>query len=192
LSVALVFGAGCASSHDAIRASAQYPEQIRWPEAYTPEEASFFVHNAITIEAPPEVVWNILIEAETWPEWYEGAANVDVQGDSPRLHPGAVFTWRTMGLDFTSTITEFEPYTRLSWESVKTVITGYHGWLIIPTDTGCTLITDESQNGFLTFLERIFQPTKLHGLHDIWLAEIKSKAEAIHRAQTQGEPTAGP
>ncbi len=34
-------------------------------------------------------------------------------------------------------------------------------WLIIPTEYGCKLITDESQNGWLTFFEKLFQGKNL-------------------------------
>ena len=54
----------------------------------------------------------------------------------------------------------------------------YHAWLILPTETGCKVITDESQNGWLTFFEKTFQPKKLKKLHDVWLTELKKKAEA--------------
>ena len=43
------------------------------------EEAGFFVHNEIDIQADPEVVWNLLIRAEEWPQWYVGMSNVKVQ-----------------------------------------------------------------------------------------------------------------
>lgn len=61
--------------------------------------------------------------------------------------------------------------------SEKKSIKGYHAWLIIPTETGCRLISDESQHGWLTFMEKTFQPQKLERLHDVWLAAIKAKAE---------------
>lgn len=164
--------------HKDLAASRSLPEQITWPTAYDPDEAVFFVHNRIDIDAPPEVVWEVLIQAETWPDWYVGAADVAVQDGSGVLSDGAVFTWTTMGLDFTSTATEFTPPHRLSWESEKDVIQGLHGWLLIPTATGCTLVTDESQKGSLAKLEKVFQPRKLRRLHDVWLAEIKQKSEA--------------
>ena len=69
------------------------------------------------------------------------------------------------------------PASRLSWESRKKSIKGYHAWLILPTENGCKLITQESQYGWLTFFEKLFQPNKLRKLHDVWLAEIKNKAE---------------
>lgn len=82
-----------------------------------------------------------------------------------------------MGLNFVSTVKEFEPPYRLSWESKKRSIQGYHAWLIIPTTTGCLVITDESQNGWLTFFEKTFQGKKLKHLHDVWLLELKKRAE---------------
>ena len=182
--------AGCHSSKQAIEQSQTFPESANWPEAYLPEKSKFFVHNHIEIQAPPEVVWNLLIHAESWPEWYKGAENVIVQhSEQGKLNEGAVFTWKTMGMDFESTIREFDPPYRLSWESEKKSIQGYHSWLIIPSESGCTLVTDESQKGWLTFMEKTFQPNKLRKLHDVWLEEIKMKAESNEAMVLDSEPT---
>ncbi|MEO1049902.1 MAG: SRPBCC domain-containing protein [Bacteroidota bacterium] len=168
----------CYAKKKAIESGRPYNQQINWPEQYVPEQSKFYVHNKVDIEAPAEVVWDILLQAETWPEWYEGAANVKVQNSTDgRLKEGSVFTWKTMGLDFQSTIKEYVPNERLSWESRKKSIKAYHSWLIIPNENGVTLVTDESQYGWLTFLEKTFQRKKLQRIHDIWLAEIKKKAE---------------
>lgn len=175
---------GCTSMGQQLADSRSAPGEINWPADYTPEEAGFFVHNRIDIAAPPEAVWQLLIEAERWPDWYAGASRVDVLGERSDLHAQAEFTWKTMGLNFRSVVTEFEPYSRLSWESRKSLIRGYHAWLIVPTDTGITLITDESQHGFLTTLQKIFQPNKLRRLHDSWLMEIKTRAETAARSET--------
>lgn len=157
---------------------AQTTMTINWPEPYEPSRSKFYVHNEIKINAPPNVVWALLIDAEKWPTWYEGASGVAVSTEDKNLQKEASFQWKTMGLHFTSTIKEFIPNERLSWESKKKSIQGYHAWLIIATATGCRVITDESQNGWLTFFEKVFQGKKLHHLHDIWLAELKKKAEA--------------
>jgi uncharacterized protein YndB with AHSA1/START domain len=163
----------------------QSPEAINWPARYLPEDAAFFVHNEIEIAAAPEDVWAELIEAEGWPGWYEGASGVKVEGsEGGRLRPGASFAWRTMDLDFVSVITEFDPPKRLSWESRKWAIQGYHAWLLIPTAGGTRLVTDESQHGVLAVLQGIFIPNKLGRLHDVWLAEIKKRAEARAAARS--------
>jgi uncharacterized protein YndB with AHSA1/START domain len=182
---------GCASvpragsPENALSKGTLPPNRINWPKLYEPNEASFFVHNQIDIDAPPEAVWNVIVQAETWPAWYEGAENVKVSGGTNGvLGPRSTFTWSTMGLDFTSTITEFAPPYRLSWESRKSTIQGYHAWLIIPKGTGSRLVTEESQHGFMTLLQKIFVPSKLRRLHDVWLNQIKKSAEAAAARRT--------
>lgn len=169
---------GCASVQNPKKMTFDY--QINWPPEYEPKESTFFVHNELQINAPAEVIWDVLIQAETWPQWYEGAHGVKVLNSADGiLKADSVFTWNTMGLDFVSTIREFEKPYRLSWESDKWSIRGYHAWLIIPNEHGCRVITDESQFGLMAVLEGIFVPTKLRQLHDIWLLQIKNKAEAL-------------
>lgn len=165
--------------YTALPLNAQHDTAIHWPNEYSPAQAKFFVHNEIEINAPAAVVWDILVHATDWPKWYKGAKNVRLLNTHDTvLKEASVFSWETMGLKFESTIKEFVPHERLSWESKKKSIQGYHAWLIVPTKTGCKLITDESQHGWLTFFEKLFQPKKLYKLHNVWLAEIKKKAEA--------------
>jgi uncharacterized protein YndB with AHSA1/START domain len=153
---------------------------VNWPSNYEPDKSKFFVHNEIEIAASPEKVWAILVEAVKWPDWYKGAQEVVIaNSDLSFLQKNSVFTWKTMGLNFKSTVKEFDPASRLSWESKKKSIQGYHAWVIIPTATGCRVITDESQNGWLTFFEKTFQGKKLKRLHDVWLTELKKKSEQL-------------
>jgi uncharacterized protein YndB with AHSA1/START domain len=152
-------------------------EQIRCPADYTPGTTAFFVHNQIDIQAPPEVVWAIITDVRAWPEWYEGATNLTVHSPDQRVGPGVTVSWRTLGLNFDSVVQEYEPPHRFAWESRKALIQGYHAWLIIPTETGSRVITDESFNGFLATMQRVFLPNKLHRLHLSFLEELKTKAE---------------
>jgi uncharacterized protein YndB with AHSA1/START domain len=157
------------------------PDAIRWPTRYEPKKATFFVSNTIEIAAPPEKVWDVLIDVDTWPQWYAGAQSISLTSSTPgKLAPDATLAWNIMDLDFISTVKEFEPPFRLSWESRKSTIQGYHTWLLIPTPTGTRLVTDESQFGILAWLQGIFIPTKLSKLHDETLANIKARAEAAH------------
>ena len=100
-----------------------------------------------------------------------------IHPDGNRLAADGVFAWNTMNQDFESRIKEFVPPFRLSWESSKSSIRGYHAWLIIPTDTGCRVVTDESQHGRLVVAQKIFLPNKLRKLHGVWLGKLKKKAE---------------
>lgn len=182
LAGAALLGSGCATStpRSSAQAAALRPpeEQIRWPGDYSPDQAAFFVHNQIDIAAPPEVVWAIITDVKRWPEWYEGATNLTVRSPDEEVGPDVVVAWRTMGLNFESQVQEFEPPYRFAWESRKRVIRGYHAWLIIPTEEGSRVITDESFHGFLAYMQRTFIPNKLYRLHQDFLEGVKVQAEA--------------
>jgi uncharacterized protein YndB with AHSA1/START domain len=153
-------------------------EQISWPDRYEPGKSKFYVHNEIQINARPEVVWRYLVDALRWESWYRGAKNLSfVSTGDTALTASSIFKWQTMGLRLQSSIKEFEPYRLLAWESTKNSIRGYHVWLLVPNEQGCKVITDESQNGWLTFFEKLFQPNKLRRLHDEWLVQLKLKSE---------------
>jgi uncharacterized protein YndB with AHSA1/START domain len=162
----------------ALQTREESARHIRWPSEYEPAKATFFVHNEIEIQASPEAVWEILIAAEKWPEWYEGASDVRTPDAQGLLRKGQTFQWNTMGLAFESEVVEFDAPYRLAWESRRPFIRGYHAWRIIPQGNGCKVITDESQFGTLAVMQKIFIPHKLEKLHDIWLAEMKKRAES--------------
>lgn len=159
-------------------------EQIRWPAEFNSKKSAFFVHNEVEIKAPPKIVWEIITDVQAWPDWYSGAENVSIKNPvNGRVGPESVVTWRTMGLNFDSVVREFEPHERFAWESRKAVIQGYHAWLIIPTKDGCRVITEESFQGGLAYLQGTFIPNKLHGLHQEFLDTLKVKAEAKHQGK---------
>lgn len=178
----MVILSSCYSVKKTVGKSYPLSREINWPEAYIPEESQFFVHNEIDINATPETVWEVLINAGAWEDYYKGASDlVLVDNTTGKLNENSVFTWKTMGLDFTSTIKEFEAPYRLSWESHKKSIQGYHAWLILPTKDGSKLITSEAQHGFMTLPQKLFVPNKLSRLHDTWLAAIKRKSENLEK-----------
>ncbi len=152
---------------------------IYWPAQFDPKEANFYVYNEIDINASPETVWQILIDATQWHTFYKGAEKpVKILDNSqPTLAKDVTFSFSTMGQNFKPTIKEFVPNERMAWEIKIKKIQAYHAWLIVPTPTGCRLITPEAQNGFLTVLQKVFQPNKLLNLHEVWLKAIKARAE---------------
>ncbi|MEO1099414.1 MAG: SRPBCC domain-containing protein [Bacteroidota bacterium] len=170
---------GCYSHKKALELGIPYNQQINWPTAYQLDKTEFYIHNRIDINTSPEIVWNILIQAEKWPDWYTGMSQVSVvNAENGILRSNSKMEFNTMERNFQGTIKEFKPYERLAWETVNEKLNAYHAWLIVPTEKGCRVITDESQYGKLARLQTTFVPNKLKKLHDIWLEKLKEKAEA--------------
>jgi hypothetical protein len=152
---------------------------VVWPSEFNPENSKFYVYNEIEINVTPEVVWNILIDAKQWHTFYNGVQSPVEFFDSSTttLNSDVKFKMHTMNLRLEPIMKEFVTNERMAWEVRRKNLRAYHAWIIVPTENGCRLITPESQNGFLTFLQKLFQPNKLLKLHDVWLKEIKEKAK---------------
>jgi Polyketide cyclase / dehydrase and lipid transport len=152
---------------------------VVWPKEFDPLKAKWYVYNEIEINAKPEEVWNILIDAKKWHTFYKGVESPVEYVDTTAitLRNGLSFKMHTMGLHLIPVIKEFVPNERMAWEVRRGNLTAYHAWVIVPTADGCRLITPESQNGFLTLMQKIFQPNKLLNLHQVWLEAIKERAE---------------
>lgn len=163
---------------------------VVWPDEFNPTKAKWYVYNEIEINAKPEVVWNILIDAKKWHTFYDGVQSpVEFVSDTTAttLKNGLTFNMHTMGLKLEPLMKEFVPNERMAWEVRRGNLTAYHAWVIVPTANGCRLITPEAQNGFLTFLQKVFQPNKLLKLHDKWLKLIKERAEGKYTTITENE-----
>lgn len=158
---------------------------VIWPEAFHPDNTNFYVYNDIYINAPAEVVWQILIEATEWHEFYEGSQKpVVIEGGTQTLlSDGVTFEFKTMGINFEPTITEFVPNERLAWTIDRRRLRAWHAWVILPAEDGVKLVTAETQSGFLTTMQKWFQPNKLLNYHELWLFLIKERAEERVRNQ---------
>ena len=155
---------------------------IIWPELYRPENCAVHVVNELAMDAPPDAVWNCLVHASAWPDWYPNAANVVVR-DAPdgRLTGGAAFRWKTFGVTIDSKVEEFVPNERIAWSASAFGIDVYHAWLIIPTSQGCKVVTEETQNGILARLGQLLRPRRMHKFHQIWLENLCERAKQGER-----------
>jgi len=74
----------------------------------------------------------------------------------------------------------FKPYHRIAWTAKGTGLLAYHAWLITPSDQGYTVITEETQQGWLPWLGKRFIQKSLYNQHQRWLEGLKEKAESMH------------
>lgn len=150
-------------------------DQIIFPARFTPASSPVFVHNEIEINADAKIIWYWLTKAGIWPEWYFNAANVELPDE--HLEKDTIFRWKTFGNTLQSKVEEFVPYERLAWQAKGPGIKAYHAWLIIPTQKGCKVITEETQHGWMCRLGKILFPQRMYNYHQKWLEGLKLKAE---------------
>lgn len=87
----------------------------------------------MTIEAPAEEVWQLLIDPDAWPRW--GPSVLAGQVDGQRFDAGATGRVRVPpGLWLPFEVTHFEPGTYWAWKVAGVPATGHR---VTPTSSGC-------------------------------------------------------
>ena len=156
---------------------------VIWPPAYDPKTSAIYALNDIDVQAPPEVVWKLLVEAESWARYFPAENQVKLPRGEPELVLGIHWTRVTVGFPMSLVVTEYEPFRRLAWSTTvdgdATGSSAYHGWVITPTETGCHVLTEETQQGpfFLEELGRKY-PGALYRYHQEWVECLARAAEA--------------
>jgi uncharacterized protein YndB with AHSA1/START domain len=158
-------------------------DKVIWPERYDPKTSAIYALNDIDVDAPPEVVWKLLVDAENWSSYFPAEDEVKILSGGPELALGTRYSRVTVGFPMSLHVTECEPFSRLAWETVVdddgTGSSAYHGWVITPTAHGCHVLTEETQQGafFVELLGRQF-PGGLYSYHQDWVERLAHAAEA--------------
>lgn len=158
-------------------------DRVIWPDHFDPKISSIYALNDIDVKAPPEVVWELLVDAKNWSSYFPPEDQVKILTGEPKLALGTRFSRVTVGFPMSLVVTECEPGHRLAWKTVvdgdETGSTAYHGWVVTPTDTGCHVLTEETQQGpwFLDVLGHK-HPGGLYRYHQQWVEDLARAAEA--------------
>jgi Polyketide cyclase / dehydrase and lipid transport len=136
------------------------------------------VVNRIDIAAPPAIIWAQLVRAGDWPGWYANASRVKIAGGGRDLNEGAQFRWRTFGVGLETKVLEWVANERIAWLATSFGVRAYHAWLIVPTEDGCTVVTEETQHGALARAGKLLFPDRMYDWHQKWLEGLKERSEA--------------
>jgi hypothetical protein len=152
--------------------------EIHWPPGHTPADADLFAHNELLIHASCSIVWQHLVHAQTWSEWYPNSHNVKLR-NSPdgRLHQDTQFSWDTFGVHIESQVHEFALNSRIGWFGQGTGMDAYHTFLLLKAPEGCRVVTEEVVRGLGAVEFRKKDPKAMHRGHDLWLSALKQVSE---------------
>ena len=151
---------------------------ILWPPGYEPANCPVHVQNHILLNVSSEVLWAWLVRALLWPTWYRNSSNVRIlTGQSKDLSLNTRFRWKTFGLTIESTVLEFVPFTRIAWDAHAPGFDGYHAWLLLATNEGTYVRTEETQKGFFAMIQKLFAPNRMSRFHQLWLERLGDTAK---------------
>ena len=152
--------------------------EIHWPAGHTPADADLFAHNELPIHASCSVVWQHLVHAQTWSEWYPNAHNVKLlNSPDDSLHQHTQFSWDTFGVHIESEVHEFAPNSRIGWFGQGAGMDAYHTFLLLKAPEGCRVVTEEVVRGPGAVEFRKKDPNAMHRGHDLWLSALKQVSE---------------
>lgn len=149
----------------------------RWPAGLNPDEVPVYTHNELVTTVPVSSLWTVLLNAVDWPTWYSHAANVRTADGEPVLHLGSVIEWRTMGVNVTCEVVEFEPQRSLAWTARGMVSRGFHRFDFLAEPGGQTRITtEETETGLGPRLLGKRLRADLEAAHALWLEALENRA----------------
>jgi predicted SnoaL-like aldol condensation-catalyzing enzyme/uncharacterized protein YndB with AHSA1/START domain len=167
-------------------------DHVIWPLPFDPKTSAIYALNDIDVNAPPQVVWKLLVDAENWSSYFPAEDQVKILTGEPELELGTKYSRVTVGFPMHLIVTEYVPGRRLAWSTLvdgdETGSSAYHGWIITPTDTGCHLLSEETQQGSF-FLEELGRknPGALYRYHQEWVESLARAAEARAAHAVKGD-----
>lgn len=102
------------------------------------------VTDAISIEAPPSVVWQVTQDVERWPEWTPTVTSVRLLGNPPLQLGSVALIKQPMQPESEWVVTEFAAPHRFVWETrrVGLRMKGSHDLETLPGGTQSTLAVE--------------------------------------------------
>lgn len=133
--------------------------------------------NQISIDAPANIVWDLLTRIAEWPDWQKSVTSARLHGE---LKEGTSFTWKASNLTFNSKIHTISPQSRFGWTGVTVGVSAIHNWKF-EIQNGKTMVSvEECLEGLLPNLFRKFFQRNLDTGIKTSLEELKTAAEKAH------------
>jgi carbon monoxide dehydrogenase subunit G len=86
-------------------------DHVIWPLPFDPKTSAIYALNDIDVNAPPEVVWKLLVDAENWSRYFPAEDQVKILSSEPELALGTKYSRVTVGFPMHLIVTEFVPAT---------------------------------------------------------------------------------
>ena len=136
--------------------------------------APVIVEESISVQASPELIWNIMIDFQGWPNWNPEIKAVRVEGP---IGEGTRFSWKAGPGTIRSQVKEINEHVGIAWVGKTMGITAIHIWKIQGTTERAIVLTRESWDGFHVRLFKKFFRRMLEKSIHVGLGNLKREAE---------------
>src|ERR1700734_1781851 len=89
-------------------------DHVIWPLPFDPKTSAIYALNDINVNAPPQVVWKLLVDAENWSSYFPAEDQVKILTGEPELALGTRYSRVTVSFPMHLIVTECVPGRRLS------------------------------------------------------------------------------
>ena len=72
-------------------------DHVIWPPPFDPMISAIYALNDIDVNAPPQVVWELLVDAENWSSYFPAEDQVRILTGEPELALGTRYSRVTVG-----------------------------------------------------------------------------------------------
>jgi uncharacterized protein YndB with AHSA1/START domain len=128
----------------------------------------------IAVAASPEIVWSVLTDIATWPQWNPDVKNASIEGS---LASGTQFRWKAGPGTITSTLQSVEPPRRIEWTGTTFGIKAIHVHELERREGTTVVRSAESWDGLPVRLLRRSMGKSLQKAIDAGLSHLKIEAE---------------
>jgi uncharacterized membrane protein len=142
-----------------------------------------FTEDAIEIDAPPQLVWDVFSDVEHWPEWTSSVTSL-VGLDGPALAVGKRFAIKQPGMSkLVWKVTEIDPGSSWTWvqRSPGVTVTARH--YVSAQPGGRTLVRQQlDQRGAVGALVGRLMAKKTKRFLELEAQGLKARSEQLSRA----------
>lgn len=97
------------------------------------------------VAAPPDAVWRLISDIESWPAWNPGVRSARLEGE---LAPGSTFRWKAGPGTIISTLQSVEPEREIGWSGRTMGIEAVHVYRLEPVGDDTRVVSEESWAGW--------------------------------------------
>jgi hypothetical protein len=96
------------------------------------------------VEAPPDAVWRLIADIDSWPAWNPDVRSARLEGE---LAPGSTFRWKAGPGTIVSTLQSVAPEREIGWSGRTMGIEALHVYRLEQVGDGTRVVSEESWAG---------------------------------------------